>query len=136
MCKTKWNDGVIILKEFYDKRGYLLPLEFNDLPFIPVRMFYISNVTSGTVRGEHAHRKCKQIFICLDGHIILSTVNKTQCVNYSLSYGNAFYIPPMVWSWQEFYDGGTALVLASEEYDENDYIRDYQEFKNLIKDKE
>lgn len=132
MCKRNWNDSVICLKEIYDQRGYILPFEFDDLPFTPRRFFYISNVPTGTIRGSHSHKKCKQIFICMGGKIIVNLCKKDNYTTHEMSYGNALYIPHMVWSSQEFYDGGIALVLASEKYEEDDYIRDYQEFRSML----
>ena len=132
MCQIKWNENIVYLPEFYDNRGSLFPIGFKNLPFAPQRMFYISNVPSGTIRGGHAHKKCKQIFICLNGKIILHLDTVIKHTQFRLTSLQAIYIPPMVWSTQEFYNNGIALVLSSDDYDERDYIRNYNVFKELI----
>ena len=132
MCTVKWNENIVYLAEFCDDRGSLCPINFNNLPFVPQRMFYISNVPNGTIRGGHAHKKCKQIFICCSGDIILYLDTITKHKEYRLAPFQAIYIPPMVWGAQEFYNNGTAIVLSSDPYDEHDYIRDFNIFKEPV----
>lgn len=130
MCKKQSYENITSLKEFWDNRGSLLPLNFDQLPFVPKRSFIIRDVPNGTIRGQHAHYKCKQFFICLNGNIIIHINNKKESMYYSLKTYDAIYIPEIIWSSQKFYDNGIALVFASELYDEQDYIRNFGDFIN------
>jgi acetyltransferase-like isoleucine patch superfamily enzyme len=114
-----------------DLRGNLLARQVgNGLPFVPQRCFVVVDVPTKEVRGEHAHRKCKQLLICLQGSVSVvvdDTKNRQQFVLDSPEL--SLYIPPMVWGIQYKYSSDAALlVLASEPYDASDYIRDYDVF--------
>ena len=121
------------MREYWDERGTLLPLDFDDLPFIPKRLFYVSNVPNGTTRGGHAHKKCRQVFVCLAGEIDVDLYDGIHNKEITLHPNQAIEIPTMVWSTQEFYKNGIAIVLSSEKYDEKDYVRDYQTFLEMVK---
>ena len=114
-----------------DLRGNLSARQVgNGLPFVPLRYFVVVDVPSKEVRGEHAHRKCKQLLICLQGSVSVvvdDTKNRQEFVLDSPEL--SLYIPPMVWGIQYKYSSDAALlVLASEPYDASDYIRDYDVF--------
>lgn len=114
-----------ILKVFHDKRGDLFPVTFSELPFVPKRMFYVTNVPSQIRRGEHGHYKCRQYYICIKGIIEVKIVDGTKTETIHLTPGKAMLIENMVWSSEKFCMGNDVLlVLCSEEYDEEDYFTD------------
>lgn len=108
--------------------------EFEDLPFFPKRLFVQSVNERGTVRGQHAHRSCSQLLVVIKGSVKVSFEScagiQTEVLKDS-SVG--LLIPPMVWASQTFQSrNGKVLVLASEPYSEADYIRDKNEFGDLL----
>jgi acetyltransferase-like isoleucine patch superfamily enzyme len=114
-----------------DMRGNLLAREVErGLPFVPKRVFSVFAVPSKEVRGAHAHRALEQLLICLTGSVSVvvdDAVNRLEVVLDSPDL--ALYLPPMVWAIQYKYAADAALlVLASDVYDPNDYIRDYDQF--------
>jgi dTDP-4-dehydrorhamnose 3,5-epimerase-like enzyme len=102
--------------------------------FVVERIYFIKNVPTGKVRGVHAHRKLEQIFLCLNGSFKVKLVNKFGENTFSMQSANkALHIPP--WTWRELYDfseDAICLVLASEKYDESDYIYNYDEFVSAL----
>ncbi len=118
-------------KNIVDLRGNLTVIEFNNLlPFVPKRMFYISKVPNEKIRGEHAHINCHQLLVMGSGSctVNLDDGKKQQICNLT-NIGDSIYIPPMVWAAQyNFTKDALLLVLASDHYDEEDYIRNYEDF--------
>ena len=117
-----------------DTRGLLTAGEIGDgLPFTPRRYFVISRVPSKDVRGAHAHRKLRQLLVCLAGSVVVEACDGNRSVEVTLDSPQAgLYIPPLVWGAQHHYSGDAVLlVLASREYDATDYIRDFDEFLAL-----
>jgi len=119
------------IRQFPDLRGDLTVGEFEtDLPFLPKRYFLVHNVSSEKIRGEHAHRKCHQFLICAHGAcsvIADDGVNRQEFALDRPSIG--VHVPPMIWGIQyKFTRDAVLLVFASEHYDTNDYIRNYDEF--------
>ncbi len=114
-----------------DLRGSLAALELTSgLPFAPQRFFAVFGVPSQEVRGEHAHRECAQVLICLKGslHSIIDDGTTRREVRLD-SPETALYLPPMMWGTQYKYTQDAVLaVFASHPYDADDYIRDYEEF--------
>ena len=119
-----------------DDRGKLIALEaLSDLvPFEVKRVYYIFDTTPGTVRGKHAHKVLKQVLICVSGACTIECEmpdgTKSQ---HRLDWPNrGLLIEGLVWrNMKEFSKDAVLLVLASEHYDEADYIRDYGEFKRM-----
>lgn len=119
-----------------DMRGSLTVAEAGDLiPFQPQRFFVVHQVPSTEVRGEHAHIKCKQFLNCISGTCSVLVEDGTKRQEFLLnSPQTALYIPPMVWAVQyKFSKDAYLLVLASDPYDESDYIRDYSDFLGMIR---
>lgn len=115
----------------HDLRGNLSARELHKgLPFAPERYFTIFDVPTKEVRGEHAHRVCKQFLVCLRGSIAVVCDDgraRQELLLDSPELG--LYLPPMVWGVQYKYTSDALLlVLASHPYDPGDYIRDYDEF--------
>jgi acetyltransferase-like isoleucine patch superfamily enzyme/dTDP-4-dehydrorhamnose 3,5-epimerase-like enzyme len=114
-----------------DLRGNLAARQCGDgIPFVPHRYFVVSDVPTREVRGEHAHRRCQQLLTCLCGSVHVVVDDGTDRQEYVLDSPElALYVPPMVWAIQYKYSpDALLLVLASETYDADDYIRDYDEF--------
>jgi len=117
-----------------DMRGSLAASELTrDLPFVPRRFFVVYRVPSAEARGEHAHRTCHQFLMCLAGSVTVLVDDGTDRAQVLLDDpGLGLYIPPMVWGTQYAHSPDAILaVLASDPYDSNDYVRDYDEFLRL-----
>jgi serine acetyltransferase/dTDP-4-dehydrorhamnose 3,5-epimerase-like enzyme len=118
-----------------DMRGSLVAAEFvTHLPFTPQRVFFVYGVPSVEVRGEHAHRTLHQFLTCVHGScsVVLDDGNNRQEVLLD-GPDRGLYIPPLVWATQYKYAADAVLmVLASDKYEPEDYIRDYEEFLREI----
>ena len=119
---------------FGDMRGGLIALESltENVPFEVRRVYYIFDTTPGTIRGNHAHKELKQVLICVSGActIVCEMPNGAKS-EYRLDWPNrGLLIEGLVWrQMKDFSKDAVLIVLASEHYDEVDYIRDYQVFK-------
>ena len=117
-----------------DDRGQLIALEeFNDIPFQIKRVYYMYDTREGIVRGKHAHKNLEQILVCIHGSckIRLDNGKERKVVPLEKPYEGLYVGANM---WREMYDfssDAVLMVLASEVYDEADYIRDYDEFLRL-----
>ena len=125
---------IIELPKIPEKRGNLTFIEsFRQVPFDIKRVYYLYDVPGGASRGGHAHHRLQQFIIAASGSFTIVTDNGYEKKEYSLNrsyYG--LYIPAMTWrEIENFSSGSVCLVLASELYAADDYIRDYQEFKKL-----
>lgn len=120
-----------------DDRGQLIALEeFNDIPFRIKRVYYMYDTAVGVVRGKHAHKSLEQILICIHGtcKIRLDNGCEKKIVNLEKPYEGLYVANNM---WREMYDfspDAVLMVLASDVYDEKDYIRDYDEFLKCVKE--
>lgn len=127
MGLIQWVD----LKVLGDDRGSLIALEAKKtVPFDIKRVYYIFDTQQGVGRGFHAHHKLKQIAVCVIGkcRMILDD-GKTREEAWLDSPTKGLLIGDLVWrEMHDFSDNCVLLVLASEYYDETDYIRDYNEF--------
>jgi hypothetical protein len=114
-----------------DQRGLLNSLEFNDeLPFTPMRLFYIQDVPNGLTRGGHAHKHCQQILFSIADECEISLKKNSTGIRIKLdSPSLGIYVPSAIWADLKFKSQNSLLlVLASHPYDELDYLRDYQQF--------
>ncbi len=114
-----------------DPRGNLIAREVSKgLPFVPMRCFMIFDVPTKEVRGEHAHRQCAQLLMCLRGTVCVVCDDGRNRQEFLLDDPtNGLHIPRMVWGTQYRYsEDAVLLVLASDPYDADDYIRNYDEF--------
>jgi dTDP-4-dehydrorhamnose 3,5-epimerase-like enzyme len=120
-----------------DNRGQLVALEeFKDIPFQIKRVYYMYDTVPDVVRGHHAHKVLQQILICIHGSCKIRLDNgiEKKTVPLEKPYEGLYVSSNM---WREMYDfssDAVLMVLASELYDESDYIRDYDEFKKYIKE--
>jgi len=117
-----------------DNRGQLIALEsFSaQIPFDVKRVYYIFDTTPGTVRGKHAHKALRQVLICLSGACTIECEMPDGVRNeYRLDWPDkGLLIEGLVWrEMKDFSKDAVLLVLASEHYDETDYIREYDAFR-------
>lgn len=117
-----------------DERGKLIALEaLTDLvPFEVKRVYYIFDTTPGTVRGNHAHKELCQLLVCVSGActIACEMPDGTKSEHRLDWPDRGLLIEGLVWrQMKEFSKDAVLLVLASEHYDEKDYIRNYESFK-------
>lgn len=119
-----------------DLRGSLSVGEYDKhLPFVPKRYFLVFDVPSKEVRGEHAHKRLHQFLVCVKGACsVVVDDGKSRAEVRLDTPGLGLYIPPMVWGIQYKYSpDAVLLVLASDPYDADDYIRNYDEFMAAVK---
>lgn len=121
-----------------DERGQLIALEeLKDIPFKIKRVYYMYDAAEGVRRGFHAHKKLEQLLICIHGtcKILLDNGLEKKIIPLEKPYEGLYIANDM---WREIYDfspDAILMVLASELYDETDYIRNYDEFLNFVKSK-
>jgi dTDP-4-dehydrorhamnose 3,5-epimerase-like enzyme len=119
-----------------DERGGLVALESNiNIPFGIKRVYYIFGTEQGVARGFHAHKQLKQVAVCITGKCrMLLDDGKTKESVWLDAATKGVLIEDMVWrEMHDFSDDCVLLVLASEHYDESDYIRDYDEFLKKVR---
>lgn len=120
-------------------RGYLSYAEVGGLiPFEVKRVYFIYEISivdnKWVIRGNHAHRRCDQLFFCLHGIVKFTLEDGEHHEELMLNKPNkGIYIGPLVWHTMSFFANDTILLaLASELHDEAEYIRNYEEFKSLL----
>ncbi|WP_201543238.1 sugar 3,4-ketoisomerase [Psychrobacter sp. H7-1] len=132
MSLVHWID----LPVLGDDRGSLVAIEASDtIPFEVQRVYYIFNTKSGVARGFHAHHQLQQLAVCVSGkcRMVLDD-GQTKEEAWLDSPNKGLLIGDMIWrEMHDFSDDCVLLVLASEHYDESDYIRDYDEFLKVVK---
>jgi dTDP-4-dehydrorhamnose 3,5-epimerase-like enzyme len=117
-----------------DRRGQLVSLEGSkNIPFNIKRVYYMFDTLVGTRRGHHAHLKLEQILVCTSGSCCILLDDGKQKQTFRLNNPHlGLYVHNLLW--REIYDFSSncvLMVLASEHYDETDYIRDYDQFLAL-----
>lgn len=121
---------LIAIPKIHDPRGNLSVIENETAPFEIKRVYYLYDVPSGAYRGGHAHKKQSELLIAVSGsfEVVLDNGKLKQTV--MLNQPNVgLLIPTMVWrELQNFSSGSVCLVLASDRFEEADYIRDYKLF--------
>jgi len=122
-----------------DGRGDLFVAEYRkELPFLVKRIYYICDIKDKEiVRGLHAHKKLRQVMICLGGEcsVIVDDGKKRETIVLDRP-GKAIFIEPGVWrEITNFSRNATLMVLASDLYDEDDYIRNYEDYLKYIGEK-
>lgn len=125
------NCKIIDLPKISDPRGNLTFVEGGvHVPFDVKRVYYLYDVPGGSERGSHAHKGLHQFIVAMSGSfdVVLNDGKESKRFHLNRSY-NGLYVCPMMWrDLENFSSGSVCMVLASERYDEHDYIRDYQEF--------
>jgi len=119
-----------------DSRGVLVAIEANkNVPFDIKRVYYIYATRQGISRGFHAHKTLRQVAICVAGHCTMLLDNGTDRESVKLDTPEkGILIENMIWhEMHNFNPNCVLLVMASDHYDEGDYIRSYEEFKKINK---
>ena len=133
MKNRVFDCSLLELPKIENRLGNITPVENSkEIPFDIKRIFYLYDIPGGKDRGAHAHRECHQFLIAASGSFEVQLddgyVKKTVLLNQPY---RGLHIPPGIWASEvNFSSGAICLVLASLEYEESDYIRDYIEFKN------
>ncbi len=129
------NSKLIHFRSINDERGILdVASTPTEVPF-QIRRFFVTSANSPMViRGEHAHKNSHQLLVAVTGSIKASCDNGRAKVDFLLNSSSfGLYLPPLTWGSQtEFSEGAKLLVLASELYDPEDYIENYEEFISLV----
>jgi len=121
----------IELPNLGDHRGSLVVAEANrNIPFSIQRLYYIFGAQPDVPRGFHAHKELQQIAFCIQGSCKILMNNGKERQEVLIGQPNkGLFIPPMVWhEMHGFSEDCILLVLASDHYDESDYIRNYDQF--------
>ena len=128
----------IKLRSFKKKSGKLIPINFDKTFPIQVKRFFYIYGKKNQYRGNHAHKKCTQIFIPIFGKIKLSLVSKNKKKYYDLNYKKNYgiVVPPKTWIKLHFLNKNSiVLVICDQKYEYKDYIVTYKEYLNFIKRK-
>jgi dTDP-4-dehydrorhamnose 3,5-epimerase-like enzyme len=129
-------------KKFMDKKGFLIPFESHETKVkggnkspIKIKRIFFSSGKKNYFRGDHAHKKCSQFLICLNGNIKVETIykEKKQMFKLSSKKNRALLLPPMVWNRIFFTKKNSLLgVICDFKYDnKNEYINSFKKFKEL-----
>ena len=124
-----------VFQQHGDERGQLVALEdHKDIPFEIKRVYYMYDTGKGVTRGQHAHKSLEQILICIHGSckLMLDNGKEKKIVSLEKPY-EGLYISNNIW--REMYDfssDAVLMVLASDVYKEEDYIRNYDEFLKFV----
>jgi dTDP-4-dehydrorhamnose 3,5-epimerase-like enzyme len=124
------------IKTMGDERGHLIALESNkSVPFDIKRVYYLTDTQEGVPRGFHAHKELQQVAVCVSGRCLMKMDSGDIKEDVWLdSPDKAIIIDKMIWhEMHEFSFDCVLLVLASDLYDEADYIRDYSVFMEFVK---
>ena len=132
------NTALIAFPKITDPRGNLTVAQaLTDVPFAIKRAYWVYDVPGGECRGGHAHKACKEVLIALSGsfHVTVDNGEERKTVLLNHPY-QGLLIDTDVWrTLDDFSSGAVCLVLASEPFDEDDYIREYDDFLRYLADK-
>jgi hypothetical protein len=130
---TVFDCSLIELPKIQNRAGNITPIHSQvDMPFDIKRVFYLYDIPGGESRGAHAHKECHQFLIAASGSfdVMLDDGHNKRIVTLNRPF-YGLHIPPGIWASEgNFSSGAICLVLASHLYQEEDYIRGYQEFLN------
>jgi hypothetical protein len=124
--------SILELNKISNRSGNITIVENNSkgLPFDVKRVFYLYDIPGGESRGAHAHKGCHQFLVAASGsfEIELNDGKNKRTMLLNRPYFG-LHIPPGIWAAEQgFSSGAICLVLASQEYDETDYLRDFNQF--------
>lgn len=138
MKKTVFDCSIIELPRIQNRSGNITAIENNiEIPFDAKRIFYLYDIPGGESRGAHAHKECHQFLVAASGSFEVQLddgkVKKTVMLNQPY---RGLLIPPGIWASEvNFSSGAICLVIASHKYNENDYLRDYNEYLKFKENK-
>ena len=126
---------IITLTKIADPRGNLTVAEQRkDIPFDIRRVYWTYDIPSGESRGGHAHKHCREFIIAVSGSFSVTLDNGKERQTYLLNHPyQGLYVDTGIWrTLDDFSSGAVCLVLAEDEFDEGDYIYDYDQFLNYV----
>lgn len=129
------NIELIKIPKIEDPRGNLSVIENDTVPFDIKRVYYLYDVPAGAERGGHAHKKLQQFLVALSGsfEVILNDGREEKIVSLNKPF-EGLLIKNEIWrELKNFSSGAVCLVVASEVFNEEDYIRDFKEFLEFKK---
>ncbi len=128
---------IIELPKIIDPRGNLTVAEsIKNIPFDIKRVYWVYDVPSGEHRGGHAHKQCKELLVAVSGSFTVTLDDGNEKHTYLLNHPyQGLFIDVNIWrTLDDFSSGAVCLVLASEMFEEEDYIRDYNDYLEYVKD--
>jgi oxalate decarboxylase/phosphoglucose isomerase-like protein (cupin superfamily) len=132
---STYDCSIFELPSIKNRSGNITPVHNNiEVPFAIKRIFYLYDIPGGESRGAHAHKECHQFLIAVSGsfEVLLDDGKTKRMVQLNRPY-IGLHIPPGIWASEvNFSSGSICLVLASHQYNELDYIREYDEYLNYI----
>ncbi|RYY72038.1 MAG: WxcM-like domain-containing protein [Chitinophagaceae bacterium] len=135
---TVFDSNIIHFPRIQDRAGNITPVQNGiEVPFDVKRIYYLYDIPGGEDRGAHAHKKLQQLIIAASGSfdITIDDGRNKKTVQLNRPYFGLHIRPGMWRSISNFSSGAICLVLASELYDQSDYLRTYTEFLNYANEK-
>ena len=128
------NSKILNLPKIEDRRGNLSVIEKNNIPFSIKRVYYLYDVPSGAERGGHAHKEQEEFIVSVSGSFDVVLNNGEEERVFSLNNPNqGLYVAQKTWrELRNFSSGAVCLVVSSGEFIEDDYIRDFDDFKIFL----
>lgn len=129
------NYKIIDIPKINNKNGNIGVIENSTIPFDVKRVYYLFDIPSGSRRGGHAHKKLKQVLIAISGSfdVVLKDGKSKETITLNRP-DKGLLIENNIWrELENFSSGSVCLVLASEEFSEDDYIRNYKEYLSFVK---
>lgn len=126
---------IIDIPKINNKNGNIGVIENSTIPFDVKRVYYLFDIPSGSRRGGHAHKKLKQVLIAISGSfdVVLKDGKSKETITLNRP-DKGLLIENNIWrELENFSSGSVCLVLASEEFSEDDYIRNYKEYLSFVK---
>ena len=133
------NCHIITLEKHYHENGNLSVVEsLNQLPFSISRVYYLYDVPGGEERGGHSHHECFEFIVAVSGSFDIEINDGVKSKTISLNRSNiGLLVEPGIWRvLNNFSSGSVCLVIASEKYNESDYVRNFDDFLELTKSKQ
>ena len=133
---SKTEDKIIDLPKILYPRGNLTVAQSMDhIPFNVSRVYWVYDVPAGESRGGHAHKQCREFIVAASGSFTVTLDDGYTQTSYHLNHPwQGLYVETGVWrTLNDFSSGAVCLVLASDPFEEDDYIRDYNDFLATLK---
>lgn len=131
-------EAAIHFEKHEDINGELCVYEGRKQVPFDIRRVFTVTARVGDTRGNHAHKKCTQLLVCVSGRIVVSCDDGLVVSQHLLeNMSTGLLIPPGIWAKQKYMEEGAVLMtLCDRDYEADDYIRDYKEFKYFVGGKE